>query len=238
MESSHHPPRAIPQHDISLILTSTIVGVKIHMLLSQTMVGEKMELTHNCISAISCVHTFVAQIVCLSGNCLTTYPKQGTLPRSQEVNRSRLHEVGGIMHLLCIIKRIVRLLWASKRSGSGMWWRRMESFVLLICTSDSTSALIIDGVIEHSFSLCLFDVFQCLLQCLRLLLIVAVRGSQHKSVVLLSLPTEISHWLHYDNMWNKSLPQCAGFARYRIPTAIHTRLTVLGPNSQFGGARW
>ena len=62
------------------------------------------------------------------------------------------------MHLLCIIKIIVHLLWASKRSGSGMWWRRMESFILPISTSDSTSAHIIDGVIEHSFSLCLFDV--------------------------------------------------------------------------------
>ena len=91
-----HSPHKVLHHGVILILTSAVVSMQGDRGLSQSMVvKEVVEHADNCIGTLPYVRSLIDDEVHLSGDCLTADPKQGSLPRSQEVDWARLEGVGG-----------------------------------------------------------------------------------------------------------------------------------------------
>ena len=96
-----HSPHKVLHHGVILILTSAVVSMQGDRGLSQSMVvKEVIEHADNCIGTLPYVRSLVDDEVHLSGDCLTADPKQGSLPRSQEVDWARLEGVAWVVHLL------------------------------------------------------------------------------------------------------------------------------------------
>ena len=78
------------------------------MCLTKPMYLKKMmEHADNCVGPLSCVTCLIKEVIDLPWDSFTTYPKNSTLPRGEEVNGARLERVGRIVHLLGHIKGVV-----------------------------------------------------------------------------------------------------------------------------------
>ena len=108
VQSSHHSPDEVMEHRVVLILPHTIVRMQVHIHLSQTvLVEEMMEHANNCVSSLPCIAGFINEVVDLPRDGFTTYPKDSTLARGQEVDGARLERIRGIVNLLCHVERVV-----------------------------------------------------------------------------------------------------------------------------------
>ena len=110
----HPSPHKVLHHSCVLVLPTTVV---MHGLLSQPMVyKEVVEHADDGVRALPHVDSFINQVRHLSGNGLTAYSKDSTLPWSEKVQWAGLKGVVRGKHLLCHVKTVVGC------DGSRVWW--------------------------------------------------------------------------------------------------------------------
>ena len=108
VSASHDSPEQVLQHGIVLVLTTAIVGVQADTGLTQTVVAEKViQQADNCVCTLACVTCLINDKVHLSWYSLTANSKNGSLPRSEEINWARLERIARVVHLLSKIKGII-----------------------------------------------------------------------------------------------------------------------------------
>ena len=82
VQSGHHPPDEVMEHRIVLILPHAVVGMKVDIHLSQTMLLEEvMEHADDRVGPLPCVAGFIYEVVYLPWKGFATYPKDSTLAR-------------------------------------------------------------------------------------------------------------------------------------------------------------
>ena len=108
MEPGEHAPQQVSYHDVVLILTPTVVRVEVDVLLAEPVYfQEVVEHTHHCISAFTHINCFIDEVVDLTWNGFTAYPKDGTFPGGEEVHGARLEGVIWVEYLLGHVKGVV-----------------------------------------------------------------------------------------------------------------------------------
>ena len=106
VSSSQYSPHQVVDDSIVLVLSCAIVGVKVDMLLPEAVhVKEEMQLADHCI----CPFSHVGQKMYLSRDCLAVDPKDGTLPRSEEVDGTWLHWVRWEVYLQNLVGIVINL---------------------------------------------------------------------------------------------------------------------------------
>ena len=82
VKSVNDPPAKVPEYIIVLILTTTVVCMKMAKFLARTMILKKiLQITDSSIYSFSRCDGFVDQIINLTGQGLTTYTKYATFSR-------------------------------------------------------------------------------------------------------------------------------------------------------------
>lgn len=94
------------EYSVIFILPHAIVGMQVHIHFSM-LLEEVIEHTDNCIGPLSRIAGYINEVVDLPKEGFTTYPKDSTLARSEEVDRAGLKRIRGVMHLLCHVEGIV-----------------------------------------------------------------------------------------------------------------------------------
>ena len=91
----------VPNNIIIFVLPPTVISI-------YPVRGENvMHITNGGIGTLANINCLINKIINLLRNSLTTYSKQTTFPWCFKTYRARLLGIGGDMHLLCIIIRIV-----------------------------------------------------------------------------------------------------------------------------------
>ena len=94
MEPNHHPPDEVVEHCIIFILAHIVVGMLVDVHLSQSMLSkEVVEHADDGIGPFPSVTGFINDVVDLPCDGFTTYPKDCTLVRSEEVYGAWLERV-------------------------------------------------------------------------------------------------------------------------------------------------
>ena len=89
-------------------MANTVVSMQLQLHFAQGMVfQEVVDVADNCIGPLPCVHCLICQVVNLPWYPLTADPKYPALPRGFEIHGTWLEGIMGIVHLLCIIERVV-----------------------------------------------------------------------------------------------------------------------------------
>ena len=103
-------PYQVLHHAVIFVLTGAIVCVQVHIPLPKAIMRKEIvELTDHSVGALATVSCLVCQEIDLARQSFTGYTKHCALPRRKEVDGARLKWIGGIVHLLCIVKRVVDL---------------------------------------------------------------------------------------------------------------------------------
>jgi len=100
VEPSEHTPQQVSYHDVVLVLTPTVVRMKVDILLTKPMyLKEVMEHAHHCIGPLAHVNCLINEVVDLAWYGFTAHSKDGA-----EVHRTRLEGVVGVEYLLGHVK--------------------------------------------------------------------------------------------------------------------------------------
>ena len=89
------------EHRIVFVLPHAIVSMQVDIHFSQTMLLEKVvEHADSGVGPLPRVAGFINEVVDLPRNGFTTYPKDSTLARSEEVYGAWLERIRRVVHLL------------------------------------------------------------------------------------------------------------------------------------------